>query len=57
MKMMLSEFIVKLKIVSREAKSPKTEQLIEALAENLDAKGDMQIDVDHMCRHFGIRIN
>ena len=57
MKMMLSEFIEKLKIVSREAKSPKTEQLIEALAENLDAKGDMQIDVDHMCRHFGIRIN
>ena len=57
MKMMLSEFIVKLKIVSREAKSPKTEQLIEALAENLDAKGDIQIDVDHMCRHFGIKIN
>jgi hypothetical protein len=57
MKMMLSEFIEKLKIVSREAKSPKTEQLIEALAENLDAKGDMQIDVDHMCRHFGIQIN
>ena len=57
MKMMLSEFIEKLKIVSREAKSPKTEQLIEALAENLDAKGDIQIDVDHMCRHFGIQIN
>ena len=57
MKMMLSEFIEKLKIVSREAKSPKTEQLIEALVENLDAKGDIQIDVDHMCRHFGIQIN
>jgi hypothetical protein len=57
MKMMLSEFIVKLKIVSREAESPKTEQLIEALVENLDAKGDIQIDVDHMCRHFGIKIN
>ena len=57
MKMMLSEFIVKLKIVSREAKSPKTEQLIEALAENLKAKGDFQIDLDHMCKHFGIKIN
>ena len=57
MKMMLSEFIVKLKIVSREAESPKTEQLIEALVENLNAKGDIQIDVDHMCRHFGIKIN
>jgi len=57
MKMMLSEFIVKLKIVSREAKSPKTEQLIEALVENLAAKGDIKIDVDHMCRHFGIKIN
>ena len=57
MKMMLSEFIVKLKIVSKETKSPKTEQLIEALAENLAAKGDFQIDIDHMCRHFGIKIN
>ena len=57
MKMMLSEFIVKLKIVSRESKSPKTEQLVEALTENLNAKGDVQIDLDHMCRHFGIKIN
>jgi len=57
MKMMLSEFIVKLKIVSREAKSPKTEQLIEALVENLKAKGDFQIDLDHMCKHFGIKIS
>ena len=52
MKMMLSEFIVKLKIVSREVKSPKTDQLVAALEENLNAKGDIQIDVDHMCRHF-----
>ena len=57
MKMMLSEFIVKLKIVSREVKSPKTEQLVAALAENLKAKGDFQIDLDHMCKHFGIKIN
>ncbi len=57
MKMMLSEFIVKLRIVNREAKSPKTEQLVAALSENLKAKGDIQIDLDHMCKHFGIKIN
>jgi fructose-1,6-bisphosphatase len=56
MKMMLSEFIEKLKIVSREAKSPKTEQLIKALVENLNAKGDIQIDLDHMCKALGVVI-
>lgn len=57
MKMMLSEFIEKLKIVNREVNSSKTEQLIGALAAALRVKGDVQIDLDDMCKHLGVKIN
>lgn len=57
MKMMLSEFIEKLKIVNREVNSSKTEQLIGALAATLRVKGDVQIDLDDMCKHLGVKIN
>ena len=56
MKMMLSDFIVKLKIVSREGNNPKTTTLIGMLNQNLTERGDIEIDIDHMCKHFGIKV-
>ncbi len=56
MKMMLSEFIEKLKIVSREGNNPKTTSIIEMLKQNLIERGDIEIDIDHMCKHFGIKV-
>ena len=55
MKMMLSDFIEKLKIVSKEGNYPKTIGLIGMLKQNLEERGDIEIDVDHMCRHLGIK--
>lgn len=54
--MMLSEFIKKLEVISNGGKHPKTTSLVAALKENLAAKGDIEFDVEHMCKHLGIEI-
>jgi hypothetical protein len=56
MKMMLSDFIVKLKIVSKEGNNPKTTEIVKMLDQYLIQQGDIEIDLDHMCNHFGIKI-
>jgi len=56
MKMMLSEFITKLEIVSNERFNPKVIQIISMLKINLMERGDIELDIDHMCKHFGIEI-
>lgn len=56
MKMMLSDFITKLEIISRGGNYQKTTTLIGILKQNLAERGDIEIDLDHMCKHFGIKI-
>ena len=56
MKMMLSDFIVKLEIVNKEGNNPKTTEIIKMLDQYLIQQGDIEIDLDHMCNHFGIKI-
>ena len=54
MKMMLSKFIVKLERIAEDGKHPKTTQLIGMLKQNLNEKGDIEIDVDALCKHLGL---
>jgi hypothetical protein len=54
MKMMLSKFIVKLERIAKDGKHPKTTQLIGMLKQNLNEKGDIEIDVDALCNHLGL---
>lgn len=56
MKMMLSEFIKELEQIAKNGKHPKTTQLIEMLKQNLVEKGDIEIDIDGLCKHLGIKI-
>jgi len=53
MKMMLSQFIEKLET---QANSPKSKNLAVTLRVHLAAKGDVQIDLDHMCTALGVVI-
>ena len=53
MKMMLSEFVRK---VEANYDSIKVMGLIVNLKCVLREKGDIEIDLDHMCKHFGIGI-
>ena len=55
MKMMLSDFIVKLKIVSKEENNPNTTEIVKMLDQSLIQQGNIEIDLDHMCNHFGIK--
>lgn len=54
MKMMLSELIEKLDKQSANANVKRT---VTALRQLLATDGDVQIDVDHMCRVLGVTIN
>jgi glutaredoxin-related protein len=53
MKMMLSEFVRK---VEANYDSIKVMGLIVNLKCVLREKGDFEIDLDYMCKHFGIEI-
>jgi hypothetical protein len=53
MKMMLSEFINKLEL---NPKSTKVTSLVEQLKVMLEVKGDIEIDMDHMCKALEIEI-
>ena len=53
MKMMLSEFIDKLEINSN---STKVISLVEQLKVMVKVKGDIEVDLDHMCKTLGIEI-
>ena len=53
MKMMLSEFIEK---ADKKSKHPNVVALVVKLREVLDEKGDVRIDLDHMCKILGVTI-
>jgi hypothetical protein len=55
MKMMLSKFITKLEQIAKDGKHPKTTQLVGMLKQNLEEKGDIEMDVDDLCRYLGIK--
>ena len=52
--MKLSEFIVK---AEQAASHPNVVNMIRTLRVVLRNKGDIQIDLDHMCRTLGIKIS
>ena len=54
MKMMLSEFVRK---VENNYDSIKVIGLIVNLKYILKERGDVEIDLDLMCKHFGVEIN
>lgn len=54
MKMMLSEFIKKLEVLSNVDQHPKTQTLIRMLKQSLVEHGDIELNVDDLCKHFGI---
>lgn len=56
MKMMLSEFIKKLEIISKDSKHPNTTQLVGMLKQNLAEKGDIEFDVIDLCKHLGVKL-
>ena len=51
--MMLSEFIEK---ADKQSKQPNVVALVVKLREVLDEKGDVRIDLDHMCKILGVTI-
>lgn len=55
MKMMLSEFIKKLEIISNDGKHPQTKTLIGMLKQNLTEHGDIEFDIDDLCEHLGMK--
>lgn len=54
--MMLSEFINKLEVISNDEKHPKTKTLIGMLKQNLNEQGDIEFDVDDLCKHLGVKL-
>ena len=54
MKMKLSEFIEKASAVSNH---PNVTDMVRTLRVVLRNKGDIQIDLDHMCKTLGVKIN
>jgi hypothetical protein len=50
---MLSKFI---KRIETEYNTPKTNNLVAQLKMLLDTKGDIEIDLDHMCKALGVKI-
>jgi hypothetical protein len=53
MKMMLSEFISKLEAGSSHLNIKSTVASLRAV---LVAKGDIEIDLDHMCKALGVKL-
>jgi hypothetical protein len=53
---MLSKFIKKIEKIIDENPSTKGLLLVSQLRIMLDKKGDIVIDLDHMCKHLGIKI-
>jgi hypothetical protein len=53
MKMMLSEFIKRLELQSN---STKVKSLVTQLKAAMVAKGDIEIDMEVMCKNLGIEI-
>ena len=51
--MMLSKFIKKIEVLPS---TPKTTSLIAQLKTLLNTKGDIEIDLDHMCKTLGVKI-
>ena len=51
--MMLSEFVRK---VEANYDSIKVIGLIVNLKSIIKEKGDIEIDLDHMCKHFGVKL-
>ena len=51
--MMLSEFIKRIEAIST---TPKTKNLTTQLKALLNTKGDIEIDLDHMCKALGVEI-
>ena len=54
MKMMLSEFIEK---ADKQSKHPNVVAVVVKLREVLREKGDVRIDLNHMCKILGVTIN
>ena len=54
MKMKLSEFIEK---VAAASNHPNVNNMIRTLRVVLRNKGDIEIDLDHMCKTLGVKIN
>ena len=52
--MMLSEFIKRLESGSN---NPKVKNIVASLRVALNAKGDIEIDLGHMCKALGVEIN
>ena len=53
---MLSKFIKKIEKIIDENPSTKGLLLVSQLRIMLEKKGDIVIDLDHMCKHLGIKI-
>ena len=56
MKMMLSEFIKKLEVFGNDGNHPKTANLIVLLKQSLQEKGDIELNIDDLCKHLGVEI-
>ena len=54
MKMMLSELIEKL---DKQSANVNVKRTVTGLRQLLATDGDFRIDVDHMCRVLGVKIN
>jgi hypothetical protein len=53
MKMMLSEFIEN---ADKKSKHPNVQAVVAKLRDVLKEKGDVRIDLDHMCKILGVTI-
>jgi hypothetical protein len=51
--MMLSKFIKEIEVLPS---TPKTTSLVAQLKTLLNTKGDIEIDLDHMCKTLGVKI-
>jgi len=54
--MLLSEFIKKMEIIAKSGEHPKTKSLVVMLKQNLAESGDIEFDVDDLCKHLGVKI-
>ena len=50
---MLSKFIKEIEVLPS---TPKTNNLVAQLKILLNTKGDIEIDLDHMCKVLGVKI-
>jgi hypothetical protein len=54
MKIKLSEFIKKAEMISTH---PNVVQMVGSLKVVLESKGDIEIDLEHMCKTLGVKID